>query len=129
MKVLVTGDREWSDIQAVIDVLEMLPERSVVIHGAALGADTIAGLIAVSLGHVVREYPADWKKFGRPAGPIRNREMLAKEHVPTEPIELVLAFHNDLQKSRGTKDMVSCVKKAGIPWVLCVSGMKQGTDE
>lgn len=48
-------------------------------------------------------YPADWKAFGKGAGPIRNRKM-----YDAEKPELVIAFHSDitLSASKGTKDMV-----------------------
>lgn len=119
MKVLVTGDREWDDVETVVAVLSLLPKGTVVVHGAARGADTIAGLVAKELGFSVVEYPADWKKFGKSAGPIRNRQMVRDEALKGWPIELVLAFHNNLEKSKGTKDMVSVAESAGISWVLC----------
>ena len=54
--------------------------------------------------------PANWVKYGRAAGPIRNRRML--ELVPPD---LVVAFHDDLESSRGTKDMVIAARQAEIP--------------
>lgn len=58
-------------------------------------------------------YPADWDKYHRAAGHIRNQQMLA-EGKPT----LVLAFHHDLAKSKGTKDMVRRALKEGLPVYL-----------
>jgi hypothetical protein len=55
------------------------------------------------------EYPAQWHKYGRAAGPIRNQQMLA-EGKP----DLVLAFHDDIDGSRGTKDMVNRARRAGV---------------
>lgn len=122
MKVLVTGDREWTDVETVVAVLAMLPLRSVIVEGEARGADITCRVVAEEMGHEVRGYPADWDRFRRAAGPIRNQQMLDCEHRPDEPIELGIAFHDDLAgKSRGTRDMVNRLQKAGIPWVVVAS--------
>jgi hypothetical protein len=51
---------------------------------------------------------AEWDTFGRAAGPIRNQSMI--DMAP----DLVLAFHNDMDHSRGTVDTVDRAIKAGI---------------
>ena len=114
MKVLVTGSRDWSDIDAVVRELSRLPMGSIVVHGACRGADTIAGVVAEALGFEVRPYPALWNTLGNSAGPIRNREMLCSEHRRGEPIELVIAFHADIESSKGTKDMLEIALLANI---------------
>lgn len=116
MKVLVTGDREWTDGFAILYVLGALkwiydPTEVIVIHGDARGADRLAAEIALDLGYSVKPYPANWDKYGKSAGPIRNQHMLDDN----PDIELAFAFHNDLGKSKGTKDMVERLKKAKVP--------------
>lgn len=108
-RVLVCGDREWTAIEPIRAVLQKYPPGTVVIHGAARGADTLADQVAKELGFDVDPYPADWKKFKKAAGPIRNSQMLAEGH-PTE----VHAFHNALEHSTGTKDMVIKAEHAGL---------------
>ena len=49
--------------------------------------------------------PADWKKYGKSAGPIRNREMLKMDP------DIVLIFHDDPKNSKGTKDCVKALLK------------------
>jgi hypothetical protein len=115
MKVLVTGDRRWTDYDAVWRELAKLPTGTVVVHGAARGADSLADKAARRLGFEPRAYPADWEQYGLAAGPIRNRLMLKEEHRPGEPIDRVLTFHGDLPNSKGTRDMVGAARKAGIP--------------
>lgn len=114
MKVLVTGDRAWDDVKLVVDTLEQLPPGTIVVHGAYRGADTVAGEVAKALGFVVRAYPADWESFKFRAGPIRNQLMLDEEHRDDEPIDLVIAFHDDIEHSKGTKDMIKKALNAGI---------------
>lgn len=114
-KILVTGDRDWNDVECVVEKLKgYRPETTIVVHGACQGADTIADVVAKAYGYEVRSYPAAWKAFGTRAGPIRNQEMLDKEHRPDEPIDLVLAFHRNLKKSKGTRHMLEISKAAGI---------------
>jgi phage baseplate assembly protein W len=47
------------------------------------------------------EFPADWNRYGVSAGPKRNRAMFRA----IEP-HLVIAFHDDLKYSKGTRHMV-----------------------
>ena len=82
----------------------------VIIHGAARGADSIAGAVASRFeGVKVEEYPAEWKKHGKKAGPLRNIRML-QEGQP----ELVVAFHDDLANSKGTRHMATIAAKQGL---------------
>ena len=110
MRVLICGDRHWSDPLPIRRVLEWVSVDTIVIHGAAPGADSLAGDIAEELGLSVLAFPADWAKFGRAAGPKRNEQML-KEGQP----DVVVYCHDDLDKSRGTKNMVGKAVKAGLP--------------
>lgn len=106
--LLVCGDRNWQDYAAILKEIKLLlPE--VVIEGEAKGADTWARLAAQELGITVLKFPADWNKYGKSAGPIRNIQML-KEGQP----DLVLAFHDDVEHSKGTKNMVEISRKAGV---------------
>ena len=121
MKVLITGDREWTDIERVIEEFEKLPSDTIIIQGECRGADLICKAVAEQFGFKTRDYPADWKKFKKAAGPIRNRQMLKEEHLLREPIDLCLVFHNDIENSNGTADMLSCVEKTTIEHRLIMS--------
>ena len=113
MRVLVCGDRNWTDIEVIRQKLISIPDISVVIEGEARGADRIARQVAEELNIPVEKFPANWDKYGKAAGPIRNQQML-DEGKP----DLVLAFHNDLENSKGTKDMVIRADKAGVETVV-----------
>ena len=114
IRVLVCGDREWTDYEYIVDVLREIRKEydgiECVIEGEARGADRLGRRAAEELGIVVMPFPADWKQYGRAAGPIRNRQML-DEGDP----HLVLAFHDDLENSRGTKNMVEQALKRNVP--------------
>jgi hypothetical protein len=89
----------------------------VLIEGGTQGADAcaakwVASLVIPAVEH--RQYPADWDKYGKAAGPIRNAQML-REGKPN----LVVAFTDDLTTSRGTRNMVEQAQKAGVEtWVI-----------
>lgn len=113
MRVLVCGSRDFDDRAAIGNRLWVLMARIgpfTVIEGDARGADRIAGEWADLMGVPHLRFPADWKRYGRAAGPIRNQQML-DEGRP----DLVLAFTHDITTSKGTKDMVTRAQQAGLP--------------
>jgi hypothetical protein len=116
--ILICGDRNWTDfkeIDSFLDsiLLEYRRQDITIVEGDCRGADKIAGFIAFGKGMKVRKEPADWKKYGKAAGPIRNQYMLDK-YKP----DMVVAFHNDYENSKGTKDMCERAKTANIYTVL-----------
>lgn len=113
MRLLVTGSRHWHDRSAIDAELAFLHDEhslECVIHGDCRGPDRMAGEWARANGVEEIACPAEWEKLGRAAGPFRNSVMI-HEHRP----DVVLVFHEDLEGSRGTKDMVNRAKRAGIP--------------
>lgn len=116
VRVLVSGDRHWTDkwiVERILDgIRDCYAPRFTLIEGCARGADHAAEVWAgkreLSKSH--EHYPARWDDHGRATGPIRNRQMLT-EGKPT----IVIAFHDDLENSKGTKDMVNAAKKAAVP--------------
>ena len=114
--VLVTGSRYWSDRLVIYDILKELPKDTLIIQGGARGADTLAREVAEELGLEVKTFKAEWDKYGKSAGPIRNQKMLDETHP-----SLVLVFHSDIEHSKGTKDMVNRATLAGIP-VTVITG-------
>ena len=128
-RVLVTGDRDWADRIAIRHYLKQLYDKGfdTLIEGEARGADTIAreegeklGFTIVESSPGVKGFPAKWQtddgKFNKAAGPQRNTQMLV-EGIP----DLVIAFHQHVFKSKGTKNMLEQVSKTDIPAFL-VSG-------
>lgn len=112
MKILVTGSRTFQNWKWLEEEL-LKAEPTIVIHGAAQGADFTAEAICKKHQINYRGYPAKWNKFGKSAGPIRNQEMLNIEHRKDEPIDLCLAFPVGIGK--GTGDMIDRCQQAGIP--------------
>lgn len=83
-----------------------LPTDITVIAGAAKGVDTAAIDFAIVNYCPFKEYPADWDKYGRSAGPIRNKQMLDFGKP-----DLVIAFPG----GKGTEMMIKLAKDKGVP--------------
>lgn len=113
MRVLFCGDRNWSDEGMIIEALNKLPLDTIIIHGAARGADRLAAGTAHGRDMAVFSFPAQWHMYGPAAGPIRNQQML-DEGLPDK----VYAFHDHLAASKGTRDMLDRAQAVGIPTTI-----------
>lgn len=112
MKVLMFGSREWVWDGVIYRLLSKMPKDTIIVHGAARGADTIAGSIAENLGLEVRDYPADWYPNGpdqpmdKGAGPKRNALMLREEHPHPDGTRIDKAYgFSTGSQNKGTTDM------------------------
>ena len=78
--IVVGGGRDllWLPAQIAAVLLARTSGQLVhgLLHGGARGADRTIGRAAFQLGWSVEVLPADWRRHGRAAGPIRNRELL-----------------------------------------------------
>jgi len=110
MIVIICGDRNWTDEDTIDQYIMTLPLHSTIIHGNCRGADKIAGRLGKIRGHRVIPMDAEWSKYRWGAGPIRNKRMLDSHKV-----DLVVAFHDDLSRSKGTADMIGQAEARGIP--------------
>jgi len=108
MKVLVCGGRNYNERNTVFAILDEIHAEtiiSLVINGQASGADSLSTLWAIQHGVPVHLEPADWKKHGRAAGPIRNQKMMDEQRP-----DLVVAFPG----GAGTQSMIRIAEEAGV---------------
>ena len=114
VRVLVCGSRDWTDyemISAALTSCALSGSPITVVHGAARGADSLAGRWARNYGVTEEAHPADWTGRGRAAGPIRNKLMLDLG------ADYVLAFKDDFDMTMrrgGTENMVKIALAAGV---------------
>jgi len=115
MRVIICGSRDWTD-EALIDLFieglhEIHGQFLTIVHGAARGADEIAGRLAEARGIPTEAFPADWTNLGKAAGHIRNKQML------DSGADVVVAFkdnfNHELDKG-GTENMVKIAQDAGV---------------
>lgn len=120
--ILMCGSRHWNEhnIAPMLQVILTLPEGTRVVSGGARGADTVAHVLA-DVDDVVTSVQvfADWNKYGRKAGPIRNRKMY-NDHT----IDAVFAYHDSIVQSKGTLDMVqyAMMKECSYVFIFDTNG-------
>lgn len=108
LTLAIIGSRNFSDYdfmkQKILSLLEMLPQVERIVSGGAKGADALSERIAQDfhLGHF--HIAAEWAKYGRAAGPLRNQKIILEADV-------VAAF--PLGESKGTQDGIRRAKAAG----------------
>ena len=78
----------------------------VIVSGGADGADALGERYAKENGFEIEQFPANWKKYGRSAGPIRNKQM-------AKVCDCVICFWDG--KSRGTKSMIAYANNYNKP--------------
>lgn len=113
MRVLVTASRDWDDAEvialALIDAQAqghpVLP--TLVVGACPTGADHIAYALAAGWGWPTERHPADWDRYGKRAGYLRNAEMV------DAGADVCLAFIRN--SSRGATMTADLAERAGIP--------------
>ena len=118
LRIIIAGTRTYNDYSALCDAVDgIISEflmscpgcKVTIISGHASGADVMGERYAHENGYDLKVFPAEWKLYGKMAGPVRNRQMLnyAKEGFP-----LVIAFWDG--RSRGTKNMIEISKDSNV---------------
>ena len=116
-RILVTGSRDWPYPEVVYRELDKATRDIggpvVIVEGAANGADEYAHQwvqrhYILGNDYVSSEsHPADWAKYGKSAGFIRNQEMVDLG------ADLCIVFR--FNHSKGTSDCMVRAANAGIP--------------
>jgi hypothetical protein len=104
----IIGNRNFTDYdfmrEKIQPLLEQLPGIKQVVSGGAKGADSLSEHIAKDFGLDHRHIQAEWSKFGRATGPLRNQKVIFEADV-------VAAF--PLGESKGTQDGIRKVRATG----------------
>lgn len=109
--LLVCGGRDFDDKGLLYATLTRIWReirqngvKVILVHGGARGADRLAGQWAEEMGVPCIVHAADWDRYGRSAGIIRNIEMFDKWKPSA-----VVAFKG----GKGTAHMVGYARKKG----------------
>lgn len=138
MRLLVCGSRNWHDKTTLFEVLDRKLEAVInagvpgyfeIVNGTAPGADAQAHEWAMLRERPSHSFPARWGTFHKAAGPVRNQQMLDYLLERPEGEREVFAFSNDLEHSRGTRDMVVRSIKAGVKVRAFTSDMEYEPQE
>lgn len=102
-KVIIAGSRSINDYEELKKAIaDSKLEISVVISGTANGVDRMGELYARENDIDLWKFPADWNRYGKKAGYIRNQQMA--EHA-----DALIALWDG--KSSGTKHMITIALK------------------
>ena len=106
MKTIIAGSREIEDYDIVKQACDECGWTiTSVVSGTARGVDSLGEFYAHQMGIPVHRFPADWKKFGKAAGHIRNAEM-------SKNAEALVAIWDG--KSAGTRNMIRTAETKGL---------------
>lgn len=116
-KLVVAGSRSFGDYARLQRDLDRLlaakiaaGEEIMIVTGACpRGADALAARFARSRGLELREFPARWDRWGKLAGPIRNRQL-------ADYGSALVAYWDG--RSPGTADMIRQAEETGLRVVV-----------
>ncbi len=111
-RVVIAGCRDYDNYDEAKEYIDFclsnirIENEIIIVSGCASGADALGERYAEENRLKIEKYPANWEKYGRSAGPKRNRQM-------AEAADYVICFWDG--KSRGTKSMIGYALKCGKP--------------
>jgi hypothetical protein len=107
VRLIVAGTRTFTDRERLYAELDRRSHViSEIVHGGAPGADRLAWDWAIARDVASMRFPAQWEKYGRAAGPIRNAEMAKYGNE-------LLAFWDG--RSPGTANMIAQANARWLP--------------
>ena len=105
MKVIIAGTRTFNDYKLLCNTIKELNINiDEIVCGGAKGADTLGEKYAKENNISIKYFLADWDKYGKRAGPIRNHQM-------GDYADYLIAFWD--KKSKGTLDMINYMQQIG----------------
>jgi hypothetical protein len=109
MKIIIAGSRTFTDYKKLCEICDNILQDQTdveIVSGAYYkGADLLGEQYAAEKGFRLTKFPADWKSFGRAAGPKRNEQM-------ANYADALIAFWDG--KSKGTKHMIDLSKSSDL---------------
>lgn len=106
-KVIIAGSREFDNYDMLKEKCDKILSRKVnegeeivIVSGTARGADTLGEKYAEERGYKIERYPANWDKYGKRAGYLRNKKM-------AEVSNACIVFLSPKAENKGSKMMIS----------------------
>lgn len=116
IKVIIAGTRDFNDyaffkknVDYFLQGINPNNEEIEIVSGNARGADKLGERYAKEHNLPVKLFPANWDKYGKRAGYLRNQEMANYSDV-------LIAFWDE--KSKGTKHMIDIAKKQDLTVIV-----------
>ena len=111
-RVAVAGWRKYENYEEAKEYIDFCISEIrkkytlIFVSGGCRGADSLGEKYAAENGFKTEIYPAVWEKYGRAAGPKRNKKI-------AEISDYIICFWDG--KSRGTKSLLNFAEKYGKP--------------
>lgn len=108
MKIIIAGSRSFNNYEFLkkqLDCLFKNIKSLEIVSGCARGSDALGERYAKERGYILHRFPADWDRYGKSAGYIRNKEMACFA-------DRLVAFWDG--KSKGTRHMIDLAKKRNL---------------
>lgn len=108
MKTIIAGSRTIQHLDFVWNVISMCPwidDITEVVSGTCRGVDRMGEVYAKTRKWPIKRFPANWKAYGKKAGPMRNEKMARYADA------LIVVWDGE---SKGTKNMIKEAKKYGL---------------
>lgn len=108
MKVIIAGSRDFRNYPLLKEKCDYILEGGngiEIVSGGARGADKMGEFYAKERGYGLKVFPADWEKFGKSAGFIRNKQM-------AEYSDTLICFWDG--QSKGTQHMINLAENQGL---------------
>ena len=116
-RIIIAGSRKFKNYKLMAETLDKIGIHFMstvhpieIISGHASGADKLGERFAKYYGYPLKIFPADWVKYGKAAGPIRNEEMA--KYAAAGDRGILVAF--PIGESRGTRNMIELAKQYGL---------------
>lgn len=115
LKILVCGGRHFSDYALLEKTINGVIAESgcadiEIVSEHCVGADRLGELYAEKHDAQVKIFPAEWEKYGKCAGPMRNKQMV--DYISGFENKIVIAFVS--ANTKGTRNTIALAKKANI---------------
>lgn len=107
-KIIIAGSREFNDYKLLESKMNIITSKYTnveIVSGTCYGADQLGERYAKQHNLPIKQFPADWNKYGKSAGPIRNAQM-------ADYADACIVFWNG--KSKGTKSMINLARQKGL---------------
>ena len=121
VRIIIAGSRKFNDYPRMVKELDNLGIHLInsinpieIVSGHAPGADTLGEKFAKAYDYPLKIFPAEWDKYGKAAGPIRNEQMA--KYAAEADMGILIAF--PIGESKGTRNMIKLAQQYGLE--ICV---------
>ncbi len=107
-RVIIAGSRGFDNYEMLKSKCNLFLKNKMditILSGTARGADLLGEKYAEEMGFQIERHPADWDRYPRSAGYVRNAEMAMAA-------DALIAFLDG--KSRGTQNMIQKATGCGL---------------